>query len=117
PAAAPQLPIGALTLDLQRRAATVGAATVALTPMEYALLEALAMRNGAPVGKDAIMQHLYGVADERHARTVKVLIHNLRAKLIAAGAGDVIVAIRGFGYGVRATARAEAAAPVMLRAA
>jgi DNA-binding response OmpR family regulator len=73
-------------------------AIVALTGMEYRVIEYLAHRRGAVVTKTELLEHLYDFNWERFSNVIEVYISGLRRKL-EGGTGDkVIHTIRGHGY-------------------
>jgi DNA-binding response OmpR family regulator len=89
---------GSVELDLATREVRVGGAPVALTKIEFDLLSALAENVRRVRTRDQLREQVWGeswLADE-HA--VDVHISNLRRKLGAAGAVDVITTVRGIGY-------------------
>lgn len=88
-----------LRFDDDAHRATLDAAELALTPVEYRLLQALAQRPGSVFSRQRLMDRAY--ADHRIVsdRTVDSHLKNLRRKLQQAGAeGDVIEAVYGVGY-------------------
>lgn len=77
---------------------------VRLAPMEYAVLEFLAVNRGRAVSKEEIMLHVWGT-DRGVSRTLAEHVSRLRRKL-----GDgVIVTRTGFGYLIPAAPEGSAA--------
>ncbi len=76
---------------------------VALSPREFAVLEALLARPGAVLSRAQLEEKLYGWNEEVESNAVEVHIHALRRKLGA----DAIRNVRGVGWMI---AKAEAAA-------
>ncbi|MDQ2962732.1 MAG: winged helix-turn-helix domain-containing protein, partial [Pseudomonadota bacterium] len=76
---------------------------LALSPREFALLEALLNRPGAILSRAQLEEKLYGWTDSVESNAVEVHIHALRKKLGA----DFIRNVRGVGWMV-AKARASA---------
>ncbi|WP_034270024.1 response regulator transcription factor [Haloechinothrix halophila] len=92
--------LGGLEIDRSAREVRFDGATVALSPREYALLEALTRAAGTVLTKDDLLAEVWG---DEHAATrnvVEVYIGYLRRKLDAVGAGDVVRTVRGHGYQV-----------------
>jgi len=86
-----------LTVDRRRHEAGVGDRSLALTPTEYRLLEALVAAGGDLVGHGRLL--LAGWPEERNPDPLWLKPHlaRLRRKLRAAG-GPAIVAVRSVGY-------------------
>ncbi|MEN9384946.1 MAG: hypothetical protein RI959_1504 [Pseudomonadota bacterium] len=86
-----------LTLDADRRRATVGSETLDLSGREWALLELLVNQLDKVVTKEQIAQVWAADGAEPGAgNTIEVYIHRLRRKL--EGAGLAIRTVRGLGY-------------------
>lgn len=85
---------GALLLDPVTRRVERNGAPVAVSPREFALLQALLERPGAVLSREQLEERLYGWDEEVSSNAVEVHLHNLRRKL---GAG-VIRNVRGAGY-------------------
>jgi len=93
---------------VERRARRAGQ-DLALTPMEYRVLEYLAHRPGAVVSKTELLEHLYDFNWEKFSNVIEVYISGLRRKLDdahdASGAepplGKLIHTLRGQGYSLR----------------
>jgi len=90
--------VGDLEIDTSRRTVAFDRQELDLTRNEYSVLEYLVARAGRVVSKGELLDHLY--AGDAHAseNAVEVLVHQLRRKLQAASAGDVIRTRRGHGY-------------------
>ncbi|MBK8323191.1 MAG: response regulator [Betaproteobacteria bacterium] len=87
---------GELVLDPAARAFRLGAAHLALTPREFAVLEALVVRAGKVVAKDHLHERIYSLESESRPDAIEVYVHRLRKKL--AGSRVRIVTLRGLGY-------------------
>jgi DNA-binding response OmpR family regulator len=87
-------------LDLEKRALRVDGRPVALTPHEYALLEALMSAPGRSFTRDELLQRLYPQGDAVVIdRVVDVHIGKLRQKIEAdPSAPRHIQTVRGIGY-------------------
>jgi two-component system, OmpR family, catabolic regulation response regulator CreB len=88
-----------LSLDPGRRCARFGGREIALTPLEYALLQALLARPRQVFSREQLLDALGVAATAGYDRTVDGHVRDLRAKLRAAGAdANLIRTHRGFGY-------------------
>jgi DNA-binding response OmpR family regulator len=90
--------VGELQVDTARRTVHHGTQELSLTRNEYALLEYLIARRGRVVSKGELLDHLYAGAGRGSDNAVEVFIHQLRKKLHASGADDVVRTRRGHGY-------------------
>lgn len=91
---------GTLTLNPATKAVSVAGEPVALSPREFALLEALLDRPGAVLSRAQLEERIYGWDDGVDSNAVEVHIHALRRKIGA----DLIRNVRGVGYKVQKTA-------------
>jgi DNA-binding response OmpR family regulator len=91
------LRVGNMTIDALARTIHANRREIALTRIEFDLLGALARGLGRVFTKDELYRAVWG-AERYHTRTVDTHIARLRAKLRAAGAGPLPVAVRGVGY-------------------
>lgn len=101
--AAAVLAHGEVELNPATREARLRGEPLALSPREFALLEALLTRPGAILSRAQLEDKLYSWSDSVESNAVEVHIHVLRKKLGA----DFIRNVRGVGWMV-ATARASA---------
>ena len=93
----PVLTRGRLSLDPARRLVTRGGERIALTGVEFAILELLLRRSPAIVTRDVIGRHAWPEAGaEIGSNTIDVHMANLRRKL--AGAAVQLLTVRGSGY-------------------
>ena len=74
-----------------------------MTPKEYALLSRLMLKAGSPVHREILYNDIYNWDNEPATNTLEVHIHNLRDKVGKAR----IRTVRGFGYQLATTAKAE----------
>jgi two-component system cell cycle response regulator CtrA len=95
--AAPLVQVGDIALDLGAKSASVAGRHVHLTGREYQLLELLALRKGATLTREAMLDSLYGGRDEPELKIIDVFICKLRAKLEGARSGR-IETVWGRGY-------------------
>ena len=99
---------GPLTVNLsQKWAENAAGERIHLTGKEFAILEALIMRRGGLVTRDALMGFLYNGIDEPEIKIVDVLICKVRKKLNDHGVpGRLIDTVWGRGYRICAPAEA-----------
>jgi DNA-binding response OmpR family regulator len=90
--------LGDLVIDRATRRVRWRETEVALSPREYAVLLALALRAGAVVSKDELLREVWGDEDSVTRNVVEVYVGYLRRKLESVGAGDVLQTVRGHGY-------------------
>ncbi|WP_243041147.1 response regulator transcription factor [Dyella sedimenti] len=95
---APLLRAGALEVDPRARLARIDGKVLALTPKEYALLEALLGQRGTVLARGALFERLYDARSDASDKVIEVLVSTLRAKLARAGMPELIETRRGFGY-------------------
>jgi DNA-binding response OmpR family regulator len=90
--------VGALHVDEARHAVTVGGRPVELTAKEFGLLAALMRADGRVLGREQLLETVWGYANaaEIESRTVDVHVRRLRAKLGAEARR--IVTIKAVGY-------------------
>jgi two-component system, OmpR family, response regulator len=86
--------VGELSLNPATHEATLKGESVALSPREFALLEALVVRPGVVLSRAQLEDKIYGWGDEVESNAVEVYIYQLRKKL----GSDFIKTIRGVGY-------------------
>ena len=73
--------IGDLQIDIRNKQLLEDNKPVTLTRKKFEILELLAMRQGRPVEKSTLMNHLYGSNDEPEIKIIDVFICTLRKKL------------------------------------
>ena len=89
---------GGVTLDLSAKEACVGSTPLHLTKSEYAICELLALHAGQTFSKEQIYEAVFGYDGTADDTAITQHIKNIRAKLRAAGAGEVLQTIWGVGY-------------------
>ena len=87
---------GDVVLDPATREVRRNGELVALSPREFALLEALLEHPGRILSRAQLEERLYGWGEEVESNVVEVHVHTLRRKLGA----DFIRNVRGVGYRV-----------------
>ena len=95
PAEVSVLEVGELRIDLATRSATFAASPLVLRTLEFELLAELARHAGRVVGRDRLLDRVWGLSFAGGTRTVDVHVAQLRKKL---GRPDVIQTVRGSGY-------------------
>jgi len=91
---------GDLEVDGDRRTAAIGGVEVELSPLEFDLLNALALRRGSLVSRAELLKEVWGYRSVVESRTVDTHIAKLRAK-IDQGERSRIVTVRKKGYRLR----------------
>ncbi|MEE4296334.1 MAG: response regulator transcription factor [Wenzhouxiangella sp.] len=91
---APVLQAGEIVLDPRHMRVTRGGVPVSLSPLEYRLLAYLLHQKDRVVPPSELLEHLYGLDDERDTNALEALITRLRRKL----GSQSIETRRGFGY-------------------
>ncbi len=92
---------GELTLDPAAGSCSVAGVPLALTAQEFRLLELLLSHQGRVFSRSDLEARLYGADALPDSNTIEVFVSNVRKKLAAAGADEVIRTVRGMGYVVR----------------
>ena len=96
-----RLEIADLVVDTDSRAVTRGAAPIALTSREYALLEYLIRNRGRVLSRSQITEHVWNYDYEGASNMVDVYIRNLRKKIDDGQEKKLIHTIRYAGYVLR----------------
>jgi two-component system cell cycle response regulator CtrA len=92
------LRIGQVEINMDAKKIYAKGKPVFLTKKEYQIAEILALRKGAVLSKEAILDHLYGGLDEPNPKIIDVFICKIRKKLQALGVEDFIETNWGRGY-------------------
>jgi two-component system response regulator TctD len=92
----PLLECGGLRYDSNTRLFSIGERPLGLPPREHAVLEALMVKQGKTVSKQAIADGLFAMDDGADPDTVEIYVSRLRKKLEASDAA--IFTLRGLGY-------------------
>ena len=95
------LTVGELVLDAGSRQVTVGGTNIALTKLEFDLLELLLVNKGLVVSRDTIYERIWGIDFETSSRSLDVTISYLRSKLEANDRERTVQTVRGVGYTIR----------------
>ena len=92
--ASPHLTVGKLRIDTRRMSASLDGAPLALSQLEFRLLNYLAHNLGKAVSAGELAEHLYGAEESGDSNAIEALVMRLRRKIGA----DTIATRRGFGY-------------------
>jgi DNA-binding response OmpR family regulator len=90
-----RLEAGDVVLDRRARSVTAGGAEIELTAREFDLLWHLAARPGLVVGREQLLDRVWGLTFPGGTRTVDVHVGQVRRKL---GRPGLIRTVRGAGY-------------------
>jgi two-component system response regulator BaeR len=92
-------PADGLSMDRERFAASLNGQPLDLTPVEFALLEALQSRPGRVLSREQLLDHMYSDYRVVSDRAVDTHVKNLRKKLNAVAPGlQTIESVYGLGY-------------------
>jgi two-component system, OmpR family, alkaline phosphatase synthesis response regulator PhoP len=89
---------GEFTLDAERGELSRGGEPVPLNAQEYRLLEFLAANPGRVIGRDEMLDSVWGYDSETTTRTIDVHVARLRQRLGESELPRHILTIRGRGY-------------------
>lgn len=93
---------GELRIDPDGRLVTMGGEEIAVTYVEFEILSALARTPGRVLGRETLLEHVWGASEYRDPRTVDVHIRHLREKLERdPQAPEMLLTVRGAGYRFR----------------
>jgi DNA-binding response OmpR family regulator len=90
--------VGPLEIDPATRRVHNGAEEIHLTPTEFDLLYALAVRPGVVMSRERLLAEVWGYRDAFGTRTVDSHVRALRRKLTS----DLIRTVHGIGYAIEA---------------
>jgi two-component system, OmpR family, response regulator MprA len=102
PSSKEEIKIGDLIVRPASREVLRGSREIQLTAREFELLEYLARHAGQVVTKETLFERVWGYDFDVESDAIKVYISYLRKKLNAQGERDLIHAIRGVGYVLKA---------------
>lgn len=95
--------VGALHIDLTRRAVSVGEREVSLTPNEYEILKLLVTHAGKVITHRQILHQVWGAEFQNEAHLLRVNISNLRHKIEPDPAQPIFILTEsGIGYRLKA---------------
>lgn len=99
----PVLRVGDLEIHTANHRVLRAGAEIPLTAKEYALIEYLARRNGAVIGRAEISEHVWDESYDPTSNLIEVYVQRLRRKIDAGSAVKLIKTHRGAGYQLSAT--------------
>jgi DNA-binding response OmpR family regulator len=94
----PVLRHGPLTLDPARHVCTRDGAELGLTPREFAVLRYLLAHPDVAIGKQELLDHVWGDNDAADHNIVQVYVSSLRRKIDGDSQPSLIETVRGVGY-------------------
>lgn len=93
------LPIGDLMINVQGHAVKRNGQPIALTPLEFDLLLALARKPRQVFTRDQLLEQVWGYRHAADTRLVNVHVQRLRAKIeLDPEHPEIVVTVRGIGY-------------------
>ena len=101
------LRVADLEIDTHSHSVSRAGRLIPLTGKEYSLLEYLAQRQGAVVGREDISEHVWDEAYDAFSNLIEVYIPRLRKKIDADGAPRLLHTRRGEGYRLAPTEDAD----------
>ncbi|WP_099331772.1 MtrAB system response regulator MtrA [Actinomyces minihominis] len=94
-----QLTLGDLTIDVSRHEVRRGEESVALTPLEFDLLVALARAPWRVFTREELLEQVWGYRHAADTRLVNVHVQRLRSKIERdAESPSLVITVRGVGY-------------------
>lgn len=100
-AARSTITIGAIQLDITHGRVSVGRHPVNVSDVEFAILEAVSVRNGAAVSTDSLVRTLTDKGYSVDYRGVENAISRIRRRLMPYEADRLFIKVRGLGYALR----------------
>jgi DNA-binding response OmpR family regulator len=97
----PVITVGDLQINTVERTVRRGKREIQLAPMEYRVIEYLALRPRAVVSKTELLEHLYDFNWEKFGNVIEVYISGLRRKIDDGQDAKLIHTYRGQGYTLR----------------
>ncbi len=92
------LRVGELALDPNALKGYFKSSEIAFTIKEFAIVEYLMRNAGRIVSQEELLEHVWNEDANLFTQTIKVHMKNIRKKLDAAGAGELITTVKGRGY-------------------
>ncbi|MGK3948111.1 MtrAB system response regulator MtrA [Microbacterium sp. K2] len=94
-----QLRVGDLTVDVDAHEVRRGTASIALTPLEFQLLVALASKPQQVFSREMLLEQVWGYHYKADTRLVNVHVQRLRAKVeLDPDNPKIVMTVRGVGY-------------------
>jgi two-component system, OmpR family, response regulator MtrA len=99
------LPIGDLIIDVTGHEVKRGDTSISLTPLEFDLLLALAMKPNQVFTREMLLEQVWGYQYKADTRLVNVHVQRLRAKVeLDPDEPRIVTTVRGVGYRAGSTA-------------
>ena len=95
------LEAGALSMDVDRHTVTYDGQPVELTQREFALLETLLENKGIVLGRNTLMERVWGYDYMGETNIVDVYVRYLRGKIDDVYGVKLVQTVRGVGYVIR----------------
>jgi two-component system cell cycle response regulator CtrA len=92
------LRFGPVELNVDRHEVTVRGKKLAISRLEFRMLELLFLKQGSVVHNNVFLKQLYAEMDSPDAKTIDVMVCRLRKKLADAGVPELIGTVWGHGY-------------------
>lgn len=89
---------GELSLDRRGRTVSFGDSVIAMTALEFAILDALLSHQDMVFSREQLMEAAYGPNTYVSDRTIDSHIRNIRAKFAGAGGSGIIATVHGIGF-------------------
>lgn len=89
---------GELVLDPNALKGYFKKSEIAFTIKEFAIVEYLMRNAGRIISQEELLEHVWNEDANLFTQTIKVHMKNIRKKLDAAGAGELITTVKGRGY-------------------
>ncbi|WP_406362439.1 response regulator transcription factor [Streptomyces sp. NBC_00715] len=93
--------VGGLSLDPAAREVSLDGRRLDLTRREFELLHALALNTGIVLGRDQLLDRVWGYDFDVRSDAVDTFVSYLRRKLETAGRARIIHTVRGVGFVLR----------------
>ena len=94
------LQVADVKLDPATRAVIRGSQPLNLTPREFGLLELLMRNSGRVIGRETILESVWGYGSDVNENTLEAFVRLLRLKVDSRGP-KLIHTVRGVGYVIR----------------
>ncbi len=111
------LRVGSMAIDMSSHRVAIAGQSLRLSNKEFGVLQLLALRRGAVVTKDNVLNSLYSGRDDPQSRTIEVFVCNLRRKMAQLGADVMIDTVHAVGYILRVGATRSAPSVELMAAA
>jgi two-component system OmpR family response regulator len=95
------LTVGQVLLDRAGRSVAIGGKPIAVTAMEFSILDALLTRPTMVFTREQLMQAAYGPGMHVSDRTIDSHIRNIRAKIAEVSSEPVVATVHGIGFRIQ----------------